>query len=102
MIDTGCGFIEISIFESDLEPKFRLYFYDQEKQAVAPPGSQEVILKTVRPDGDTILFVLSKGGEFLQSSKAVPEPHDFKVIVKRSSAERTYSYEIQYTRSNRI
>jgi len=102
MIDTGHGFIEISIFETNVEPRFRLYFYDQEMQPVAPPDTQTIILKTVRAGHNTRFFVLSKRGEFLESIRVVPEPRDFQVIVKQERSNGIFSYEIHYARENGI
>jgi len=96
MLDAGHGFIEITIFETGVPPQFRLYFYDEAKQPIAPPNQQEIVLSTVRPNGGTELFLFSKGGDFLRSTKSIPEPHEFNVIVKQSQGTNVHSYMAEF------
>ncbi len=77
--------IEVSVFETDVPPRFRLYFYDQNTQPLMPPAADKIDLETARSDGGKQLFefVLKQG--YLESTSDIPEPHEFQVVLRRSN-----------------
>lgn len=78
----GNSFVEIMVFETDVPPRFRLYFYDDSNASVQPPSSETLTLDTTRPDGREQRFGFRQQGDFLESIETVPEPHDFNVFVE--------------------
>ena len=85
------GFVEISVFETNVPPRFHLYFFDERQQAVAaPPGAVEI--ETLRPDGERQTFTFRLGDGFLESTSEIPEPHDFHVALAlgANAARRMY------------
>src|SRR5713101_548332 len=85
------GFVEISVFEANVPPRFHLYFFDERQQAVAaPPGAVEI--ETLRPDGERQTFTFRLGDGFLESTSEIPEPHDFHVALAlgANAARRMY------------
>jgi nickel/cobalt transporter (NicO) family protein len=75
--------MEISVFETNVPPRFRLYFYDDKNQKVMPPADI-IHLETIRPDGSKQLFEFIAQEDYLESTSNIPEPHEFQVVVKRS------------------
>jgi len=74
--------LEISVFETNVPPRFRLYFYDQTEQIIPPPVADHVQLETSWPDGSKQRFTFVATGDYLESTGSIPEPHEFKVTVK--------------------
>ncbi len=93
----GDGFeVEVTIFETDVPPEFRVYAYRQ-GQPLAPADIKVGI--ELRRLGDRVnTFAFHPQGEFLRGGGVVNEPHSFDVVVRGEhrgkSAEWTYeSYE---------
>ena len=51
LVNTGHGSIELSVFETGVPPRFRLFFADAKGQATPPPSPASIGLSTLRPDG---------------------------------------------------
>src|SRR6266545_6456691 len=49
LVNLGHGFVEVTIFETDVPPRFRLFFHDKHKQARSVPRNATVTIETVRP-----------------------------------------------------
>jgi cation diffusion facilitator family transporter len=92
LIATGCGFVEVSVFETGLPPVFRLYFFDQEKKAEAPPAAYLVKVETTRPGDKRQSFTFRAGVGYIESTSAIPEPHEFaaRVIISHDGHEHHY------------
>jgi nickel/cobalt transporter (NicO) family protein len=84
--------IEISVFETNVPPRFRLYFYDQRQQPIAPPAGQTLTLETSRPDGTKQVFEFTPQGDYLESNSDIPEPHEFSVGLKVSTGGYPITY----------
>jgi nickel/cobalt exporter len=84
------GFVEVSVFETDVPPRFRIYFFDSGRLAVAPPSDLEVTCETVRTGegGNTgrQVFRFREQGPYLEATEMLPEPHEFELNLKLSRA----------------
>ncbi len=80
------GAAELSIFEDGIPPCFRLRFRD-----VPLPAPERVTLVTTRPDGTTQSFAFRQRESFLESTSAIPEPHEFSLtlVVPDTEGDRT-------------
>ena len=96
LVNTGHGFIEITVFETHTPPEFRLFFYDVHKQARSVPAAEHITVETVRPDGGRQTFAFQAKEKYLQSTTDIPEPHEFKAIVHLSHGSHAHSHEIQF------
>jgi nickel/cobalt exporter len=85
LLSTGADeHIEISVFETNVPPRFRLYFYDSKQQSLLLPAGQTATLETSRPDGSKQVFEFKPQENFLESTSDIPEPHEFRVTLKVS------------------
>jgi hypothetical protein len=101
LVNLGHGFIEITIFETDAPPRFRLFFFNQYKQVRSVPTSATIKIETVRLDGARQIFAFRAKGEYLESENAVPEPHEFKAIVQVSHGRHTHPpHEVQFSENS--
>jgi hypothetical protein len=96
LVNLGHGFVEITVFETNGPPRFRLFFFDQRKQASAVPAHATVKIETVRPDGARQTFAFRAAGEYLESTSDIPEPHEFKAILQLSHGSHTHTHEVQF------
>ena len=96
MLDTGHGFVEISVFETNVPPHFRLYFFDSKKQLLPLSKVQTVSVETIRPDGQHQTFEFIPKGDFLQSTTDIPEPHEFRILVKLAHGNHTHTFQTEF------
>jgi len=96
LVAVGGGFVEISVFETSVLPRFRLYFFDERQQAVAPPpGAVEI--ETWRPDGERQPFAFRLDDGFLEATSEIPEPHEFRVVLALGDGAARRRYEARFT-----
>lgn len=96
LINTGHGLAEISVFETGVPPRFRLYFYDRTQRPEKLFSAEEVTIETVLPDGSRQTFRFAEKDDFLESTSEIPEPHEFKVILTLSHGDHAHTYETQF------
>ena len=85
--------IEVSIFEQDVEPQFRVYAYQDGKQ-IAPTVSQIALtLERLGRPPQGFKFVVEN--DYLKGDAIVYEPHSFKVTVDARNGKlvNQFSYE---------
>ena len=88
-IATSRGVIELSIFEKNAPPRFRLVF---DAQPLAD-GEHPVRLETVRADGTRQWFEFANRGRYWESIEAIPEPHEFKASLHLSDGRHEVAFE---------
>jgi hypothetical protein len=102
LVNLGHGLVEITVCETDVPPRFRLFFYDKRKQARSVPANATIKIETVRPDGARRTFTFRVGDEYLESENDIPEPHEFKAIVQVSHGSHTHTpHEVQFSEHDR-
>lgn len=86
----GDGFeIEVTIFEDDVPPEFRLYGYRQGKPI--PPAELKATLELHRLDKKD-LFAFQPREDYLLGTGVVKEPHSFDVIVRAEHAGKSAAW----------
>lgn len=88
LIEIPKGRVELSVFETGVPPRFRLYFYDTKGRVVAPLASSSVALETIRPGRKRQTFGFMRDGGFLEATALLPEPHEFRVVLKLKRGSR--------------
>jgi cation diffusion facilitator family transporter len=96
-IECEDGFVEISVFEIGVSPRFRLFFFDRQEHLLTPPVQGAVSLETLRPDGGRQLFALRLQCNCLESTNDIPEPHEFTVELKLAHEGHTHTYTTRFT-----
>jgi cation diffusion facilitator family transporter len=85
---TTSGSAELSIFEQDVPPRFRVSF-DEPGSTRRPEVSG---VETVRSDGSRQSFTFVDRGDFWESVEAIPEPHEFKVLLRLYDGEHESTF----------
>jgi nickel/cobalt exporter len=102
LVNLGHGFVEITVLDTGVPPRFRLFFYDARRQARALPRNAIITVETVRPGGARQRFALRAQGEYLESELDVPEPREFTAIVQVSHGSHSHPpHEVQFSEVDR-
>lgn len=82
--------VEVTIFEQNQPPQFRLYTYLKGKPL--PPKASVISLKISRLGRDVQLLAFTPENDYLTSKVIVEEPHSFKVAIASMHAGKTYEF----------
>ncbi len=96
LVLTSTGQIELSVFETNVPPRFRLYFCDGKGKPVAPAAANTVSLETVRSDGERQSFRFKRTADYLEATAELPEPHEFSAVLKLKRGSRNERREIRF------
>ena len=82
--------VEVTIFEQNQAPQFRLYTYLNNK-ALAPKDSS-IQLKVSRLGRTSETFTFAPENDYLTSKVTVIEPHSFKVAINATHAGKAHEF----------
>jgi hypothetical protein len=81
-VTTKLGRVELSVFEENVPPRFRLFFFDDHGHAMNPVPAKDVTLETTRLRRTRQTFKFVKRGDYLEATSELPEPHEFRAVLK--------------------
>lgn len=84
------GAFVVSVFEEGVPPVFRVAPATHETK---PVDASAVSVTTIRPDGTRQMFAMQSRDGYLESTEAIPEPHEFKAIVRLNGREHELAFE---------
>jgi len=90
MLRDGDFALEITIFETNVPPQFRLYAYQGGKPV--NPGEVQPTIELSRLDGEKNQFTFMAENDYLTGSGTVHEPHSFDVKVSAQHGGKSYSW----------
>tara|TARA_R110001599_G_scaffold64023_1_gene178313 strand:- start:9635 stop:11158 length:1524 start_codon:yes stop_codon:yes gene_type:complete len=82
--------LEVTIFEKDVEPEFRLYAYKNGKPL--DPSASQVSVTLERLGRKPQIFTFVKEGDYLKGNAIVEEPHSFKVTINARYDDKPYQF----------
>lgn len=82
--------LEVTIYETNVPPQFRLYAYQNGKPV--PPANVQATVRLKRLDGEINDFTFTPEKDYLVGSGEVTEPHSFDVEVNARHAGQTYHW----------
>lgn len=83
--------VEITIFESGVDPEFRVYAYLQQQSL--DPSTVDVTIELERIDGQVDHFDFNVKGNYLRGNGIVSEPHSFVVYVNAQYEGNSYAWQ---------
>ncbi len=89
-VPTGHGTAEISIFEKDCPPVFRIAVTGE-----AMPASG-VTMETIRGGSVRQAFGFALRGDFLESTDSIPEPHEFDATLTFTHGGHAHTAQLQF------
>ncbi|VWB17861.1 CDF family Co(II)/Ni(II) efflux transporter DmeF [Burkholderia lata] len=84
------GVFLVSVFEDGVPPVFRVAPATSDTKLV---DARAVSVTTIRPDGTRQAFAMENRGGYLESVDEIPEPHEFKAIVRLNDQEHELAFE---------
>ncbi|SAI65481.1 Nickel/cobalt efflux system rcnA [Bordetella ansorpii] len=90
-VDTGHGFVELSIYEEGVPPRWRLRTVRGQAWHAA-----EISVATERPDGARQVFSFVDRGGFLESADEIPEPHEFMARLTLTHGHHGHDYDLSF------
>ena len=81
LVNTSAGRVELTIFETGVPPRFRLYFYSEKGRLISPPRAGMIAVQIIRADGTGHLFSFRRLKRHLEAKHILPEPHEFTAIL---------------------
>lgn len=82
--------LELTIFEKEVEPEFRLYAFKNGKPL--DPSASQVSVTVERLGRKPQVFTFVKEGDYLKGSGVVEEPHSFKVTIDARYGDKPYQF----------
>lgn len=82
--------LEVTIFETNVPPQYRLYAYRDDKPV--KPSEVDATVQLKRLDGEVNLFTFKPEQDYLTGSGTVVEPHSFDVVVKATNAGKLHDW----------
>lgn len=100
LIDTGHGLVEVTVFEANIPPRFRLYFYDSVRQPKAIPRENRITVETVRPGGVRQSFSFLEGDGCLEATAELPEPHEFDATLTIDHGDHFHPFDFKFSEND--
>lgn len=97
LLDTGHGWLEVSIFETGVPPRFRIYPCKATGESVPLPKGTHLGIETARLDGRAQKFAFEPQGTFWESTSELPEPHEFLATVSLGHSDHAHTYRLRFT-----
>ncbi len=82
--------LEITIFETGVEPQFRVYAYVSDEPVA--PGEVQLSMSLSRLGGQVDRFAFAPEADFLMGDGVVEEPHSFDVAVRAVHGGETHEW----------
>ncbi|AAZ97281.1 Secretion protein HlyD [Thiobacillus denitrificans ATCC 25259] len=82
--------VEVTIFETNVEPQFRVYTYLNDKPLA--PSASEVSLTLERLGRAPQVFRFTPENDYLKGDAVVEEPHSFKVGIAARHGGKSYRF----------
>jgi hypothetical protein len=96
LVATSVNRVELSVFETNVPPRFRLYFFDEHGHLTRPPAARSVSLETIRDGRKRQTFKFKASGDHLEATAELPEPHEFKAVLKLKRGAKTEKIETRF------
>lgn len=90
LLSDGSFALEITIFERNVPPEFRVYAYEDGKHI--DPITVGLTISLHRPGGRVDEVKLQKRDDYLLGDRTIDEPHSFRVDVSANYQGRSYSW----------
>lgn len=91
MLRDGDFALEVTIFETNVPPQYRLYAYRDNKPV--SPGDVEATIQLKRLDGEVNRFTFKPENDYLVGSGTVVEPHSFDVAVQAKEGGKVHQWD---------
>lgn len=96
IVDTGHGLAEITVFETNVPPRFRLFFFDPKRAETASPPAADITVETTRGENLRQKFTFVAQGAYIEATEELPEPHEFEATLAMAHGGHTHVYPFRF------
>lgn len=89
--------LELTIFETGVEPQFRIYTYRDSKPI--DPTQSKIMVTVERLGRKPQAFAFAKEADYLKGDGVVEEPHSFSVTITAENAGKTHQFKFEQVES---
>lgn len=82
--------LEVTVYETNTPPHFRLYAYRDDKPL--PPNEVKAMVELRRLDGEVTRFTFKPEKDYLVANAEVVEPHSFDVVATADAAGKPHRW----------
>ena len=100
VLKTSFGQVELSVFETNVPPRFRLYFTKEKGKTGIQPDASSILVETKRPAGARQTFKFKRHRDYLEATEELPEPHDFMAVLQLKRGTRLERFEIPFVEAH--
>ncbi|MBY0563707.1 MAG: efflux RND transporter periplasmic adaptor subunit [Hyphomonadaceae bacterium] len=93
MLRDGDFAVEITIFETGVEPQFRVFAYSGDRPLA--PTEVQLSMTLARLGGENDTFAFTPEADYLKGDGVVEEPHSFDVAVRAVHGGQTHEWSYQ-------
>lgn len=93
LLSSGNFAVEVTIFEKDVTPEFRVYPFENGKPALLNDTKLSIKINRLGSDAETIIFRPQQ--DFLRGDKELIEPHSFTIQVTGEYKGKSYNWEYE-------
>jgi nickel/cobalt exporter len=97
LLDTGHGWLEVSIDEQHGPSRFRIYPCKSSGEPVPLPKGTQLGIQTARLDGSTQKFAFEAQNGFWEATSELPEPHEFLAVISLGHSDHAHTYRLRFT-----
>lgn len=90
MLREGDFAVEITIFETGVEPQFRVFAYRNDRPLA--PNEVQLSMALTRLGGEVDRFAFTPEADYLKGDGVVEEPHSFDVAVRAAYGGQTHEW----------
>jgi cobalt-zinc-cadmium efflux system membrane fusion protein len=86
--------LELTIYEKNVEPHFRIYLYDNNKPVLVKDADADadIAVTLTRLDNEVNIFNFTPQDDYLLGDSVVVEPHSFDVKITATYKNKTYNW----------
>ncbi len=100
LMDTGHGWLEIAVAETNMPPRFRIHPCRASGAPVPMPKGTVLSIETARLDGSTQRFIFEPKATYWEATAILPEPHEFLATVTMGHGDHAHTYKLRFTEAH--
>jgi nickel/cobalt exporter len=100
LMDTGHGWLEIAVAETNMPPRFRIHPCRANGAPVPMPKGTVLSIETARLDGSVQKFTFEAKDKFWEATAILPEPHEFLATVTMGHGDHAHTYKLRFTEAH--
>jgi nickel/cobalt exporter len=97
LLDTGHGWLEVSIHSSGESSRFRIYPCRASGQPVPVPLKTQLRLETARISGELQQFQFENRESFWEATAELPQPHELLATITLGHSDHAHTYRLRFT-----